>query len=166
MQRGLRLFILPFHFALNGCPVLMPVPRPGSWQRDWALQSSWSLSRWQLFSQCVLVGVWVDKRQRMGRRRIGQTSRTTTSLLPIAALWLVNRESKPTLGKCPGPPASGDLPCTQELRADPPVGSPCGGVGKGKTPCRWTTCRGKSSQELVKTLQGWTLVSQNREEGL
>lgn len=41
-------------------------------------------------------------------------------------VWLVNKESKPTLGKCPGPPASGYLPCTQELRADPSMGSLCG----------------------------------------
>lgn len=171
MQRGLSLFILPFHFALNGCPVLMPVPRPGSWQRDWTLQGSWSLSQWQLFSRCVLVGVWVDKQQRVGRRQIRQTSWTTTNLLSNTVLWLVNKESKPTLGKCPGPPASGYLPCAQEFRADPlwvhHVGWGLGGgEGKEKTPCQWTSGRGKSLQELVKTLQGWKLVSQNCEEGL
>lgn len=46
----------------------------------------------------------------------------------------MNKESKPTLGTCPGLSASGYLPCTQELRADPPVGLPCGGLGKEKVP--------------------------------
>ena len=81
---------------------------------------------WQLFSQCVRVGVWVDRQQRAGRREVRQTSWRTVTLLSIREPWLEEKGSTTTLEKRPCPPALGFFSECKNSSTRHPALSPCG----------------------------------------